>query len=164
MKTERGGWRMIRRDELRDELVHDAYKSGKKLAEPSRCPECGAVYHRGRWTWGEAPAGAAAATCPACHRIKDQFPAGHVALKGEFFAAHRDEILQLVRHRESKERAEHPLQRIIAIEPDADGAQITTTDIHLARNIGDALHSAYKGELEYHYNKEENLLRVEWRR
>ena len=87
MKTERGGWRMIRRDELRDELVHDTYKSGKKLAEPSRCPECGAVYHRGRWTWGAAPAGAAAATCPACHRIKDQFPAGHVTLKGEFFAS-----------------------------------------------------------------------------
>jgi hypothetical protein len=41
---------------------------------------------------------------------------------------------------------------------------VTTTDIHLARGIGDALHSAYKGELEYHYNKEENLLRVEWRR
>jgi len=115
MKTERGGWRMIRRDELRDELVHDTYKSGKKLAEPSRCPDCGAVYHRGRWTWGETPAGAAAATCPACHRIKDEFPAGRVTLKGEFFAAHRDEIVHLVRNRESKERAEHPLQRIIAI-------------------------------------------------
>ena len=87
-----------------------------------------------------------------------------MTLKGEFFATHRDEILHLVRHRESKERAEHPLQRIIAIEPDPDGALIMTTDIHLARDIGDALHSAYKGELEYHYNKKQNLLRVEWRR
>lgn len=164
MKAERGGWRPIRRDELRDELVHDTYKSGKKLAEPSRCPDCGAVYHRGRWTWDPAPAGAAEATCPACHRIKDDFPAGRVTLKGEFLASHRDEIEHLVRNCESKERAEHPLQRIIAIQAQADGLLVTTTDIHLARGIGDALHSAYKGELEYHYNKEENLLRVEWRR
>ena len=164
MKTERGGWRPIRRDELRDELVHDTYKARKKLAEPSRCPDCGAVYHRGRWTWGAAPAGAAAAICPACPRIKDEFPAGRVTLKGAFFAAHRDEIVQLVVNREAQERAEHPLQRIMAIESNPDGALITTTDIHLARNIGDALHSAYKGELEYHYNREENLLRIEWRR
>ena len=164
MKAERGGWRPIRRDELRDELVHDTYKSGKKLAEPSRCPDCGAVYHRGRWTWDPAPAGAVEATCPACHRIKDDFPAGRVTLKGEFLTSHRDEIEHLVRNCESKERAEHPLQRIIAIQAQADGLLVTTTDIHLARGIGDALHSAYKGELEYHYNKEENLLRVEWRR
>jgi NMD protein affecting ribosome stability and mRNA decay len=164
MKTDRGGWRPIRRNELRDELVHDTYKSGKKLAEPSRCTDCGAVYHRGRWTWDPAPAGAAEATCPACHRIKDEFPAGRVTIKGTFFAAHRGEIEQLARNREAHERAEHPLQRIIAIEPQPDGALITTTDIHLARNIGDALHSAYKGDLEYHYNKEENLLRVEWTR
>jgi len=164
MKTERGGWQPVRRDELRDERVHDTYKSGKKLAEPSRCPECGAVYQRGRWTWGAAPAGAAAATCPACHRVKDRFPAGRVTLKGGFLAAHRDEIVHLVRNREARERAEHPLQRIIAIEPEAGGLLVTTTDIHLARDIGDALESAYRGELEYHYNKEENLLRVEWRR
>lgn len=37
-------------------------------------------------------------------------------------------------------------------------------DEHLARNIGEAVHSAYRGELEYHYNKEENLLRVHWAR
>ena len=41
---------------------------------------------------------------------------------------------------------------------------VTTTDPHLARRIGEALHHAYKGELDYHYNKEEKLLRVVWRR
>jgi len=96
--------------------------------------------------------------------MQDRFPAGRVALKGDFLAAHRDEIVHLVRNREARERAEHPLQRIIAIEPEAGGLLVTTTDIHLARDIGDALESAYRGELEYHYNKEENLLRVEWRR
>jgi hypothetical protein len=39
---------------------------------------------------------------------------------------------------------------------------VTTTDIHLARGMGEALHHAYQGELEYHYNPEQNLLRVIW--
>lgn len=41
---------------------------------------------------------------------------------------------------------------------------VTTTDPHLARRIGDALHHAYKGELEYRYNKQDKLLRVSWSR
>jgi hypothetical protein len=50
------------------------------------------------------------------------------------------------------------------IEDVEGGVQITTTDTHLARDIGEAVQSAYKGELEYHYNKEQNLLRVQWAR
>ena len=50
------------------------------------------------------------------------------------------------------------------IEKTEHGTSITTTDIHLARGIGEALHHAYQGELEFHYNPEQNLLRVNWRR
>jgi hypothetical protein len=52
----------------------------------------------------------------------------------------------------------------MAIEDTAEGVLVTTTDTHLTRNLGEALHSAYKGDLEYHYNRGENLLRVSWRR
>jgi NMD protein affecting ribosome stability and mRNA decay len=164
MKTTREGWRPLRREELRDELVHDSYKSKRKLPEPTRCPECGAVYQDGRWRWSALPAGAHEEPCPACHRIRDKFPAGYVTLKGEFFATHRDEVLHLARNRAAHEKSEHPLERIMAIEDVEHGVLITTTDTHLARNIGEAVHAAYKGELEYHYNKEENLLRVQWAR
>lgn len=41
-----------------------------------------------------------------------------------------------------------------------DGILETTTEIHLARGIGEALHHAFKGELEFHYNQLESLLRV----
>jgi len=164
MKGERGGFRMLKREQLLQELVHDSYKSNRKLPEPACCPECGAVFHKGRWTWGAAPAGAHEQTCPACHRIREKFPAGHVTLKGDFLREHRDQILHLVRNHEAKEKAEHPLERIMAIEDTADGVLVTTTDTHLARDIAEALYHAYKGELEFHYNKEENLLRATWSR
>ena len=164
MKGERGGFRPLRREQLFQELVHDSYKSSRKLSEPTRCPVCGAVFRKGRWTWASAPAGAHEERCPACHRIHDKFPAGYVTLKGEFFLAHREQVLQLVKNREAKEKAEHPLERIMGVEDTADGTTVTTTNTHLARDIAEALHHAYKGDLDYHYNKEDNLLRASWSR
>jgi hypothetical protein len=52
----------------------------------------------------------------------------------------------------------------MAIEETADGIVVTTASVHLARAIGEALEHAWKGELDYHYNEGENLLRVMWRR
>jgi hypothetical protein len=69
-----------------------------------------------------------------------------------------------VRRCEQAEKQNHPLQRVMAIRDSGAGVRITTTDAHLARRIGDALYQAYKGELEYRYNKGDNLLRVAWRR
>ena len=140
----------------------NAYKAKGKLPEPTVCPQCGAVFHEGRWQWRSAPVDAHRQTCPACHRLHDHYPAGFVTLQGEFFRTHRDEIMQLVHNQEKRVRVEHPLKRIMAVEEKDGAALITTTDIHLARGIGEALHHAYQGELQYHYNPEENLLRVSW--
>ena len=65
---------------------------------------------------------------------------------------------------EQRERLAHPLKRIMAVDDRNDGARVTTTDIHLARGIGDAVHHAYQGELEFHHKPDENLLRVHWTR
>ena len=164
MKSARRSNQPAARDRLLQELVHDSYKAGHKLKEPARCPDCGAVFQNGRWIWGTAPAGAHEERCPACHRIHDKFPAGFVTLKGAFLDAHRDEMLQLMRNHEAKQKAEHPLQRIMAIVDSADGMTVTTTDTHLARDLAQALHNAYKGELDLRYNKEDNLLRAAWSR
>ncbi len=147
---------------LLQEKVHDAYKIKGKLAEPTTCPQCGAVYQEGRWQWTKAPANAHQHVCPACLRIHDQFPAGFVTLDGSYFTKHRDEIMHLVNNEEKRERADHPLQRIMATEEQHGTTVVTTTDVHLARRIGEALHHAYQGELAFHYNPEQNLLRVNW--
>jgi len=160
-----GGFRRIKRhDGIFKEYVHDAYKAKGKLPEPAVCMQCGAVFHAGRWQWSPAPPNAHRDICPACHRIRDHYPAGFLTIKGEFFSAHRDEIMHLMHNHELHERAEHPLKRIMAVEEKDGATLVTTTDIHLARGIGEALHHAYHGELEFHYNPEQNLLRVSWAR
>ena len=157
------GYHQIQRhDGIFQERVHDAYKIKGKLLEPTVCPQCGAVFHAGRWQWMQAPANAHKVTCPACHRMHDHYPAGFLTLQGTFFLAHRDEIMRLARNHEADERAEHPLNRIMDVEEKDGATVVTTTDIHLARGIGEALHHAYQGELSYHYNPEQNLLRVSW--
>jgi NMD protein affecting ribosome stability and mRNA decay len=142
----------------------DPYRRAHKPAEPTLCPTCGAVFEEGRWHWGEAPAEANSENCPACQRIRDDFPAGYVTIKGEFFKDHRDEIVALINAKERSEKAEHPLQRIMAIADVREGLQVTTTDSHLARGIGEALHDAYKGDLKLKYSRDENLLRATWKR
>jgi hypothetical protein len=110
------------------------------------------------------PAAAKAARCPACRRTRERLPGASVLLSGDFLAAHRDEILGRVRNCERAENRTRPLQRIMAIAPAGKGLRITTTDAHLARRIGEALYHAYKGELDYRYNKADSLLRVLWSR
>jgi NMD protein affecting ribosome stability and mRNA decay len=144
--------------------LSNPYRAREKWPEPTCCPDCGAIFHRGRWQWGPAPTDAAAHLCPACQRIRDHLPAGQLTLSGDFYGAHRDEILHLVRHVEAKERAEHPLERIMNIAENDDRTVVTFTDTHLAHAIGGALRHAYHGDLDSQWTDEGDLLRVAWRR
>lgn len=153
-----------RTNRLLRELVHDPYKSKRKLREPSACAGCGAVYHQGRWSWEPSPADAQETTCPACSRIQDRVPAGYLTLGGDFLAQHLEEITGLIHNIEAREKAEHPLKRIMALEEDDGKLLVTFTDPHLARSAGEAISHAYGGELDFKYQKDEYLLRVTWSR
>lgn len=143
----------------------DTYGIRGKLPDPTVCPSCRATYRVGRWTWQAPPTGASETTCPACRRVEDGYPAGIVLVEGAFAARHRDEIHALVSNVEEREKHERPLKRIMRIAERDDGAlEILTTDTHLARGIGNALHRAYQGELAYRYTDAENPLRVHWKR
>lgn len=153
-----------RHDRLLRELDHDPYHSKQKLSEPTVCPNCRAVYVKGRWSWGDAPPGATEHLCPACQRVKDRVPAAFLTLRGEFFTTHKDEIMGLTHNYEEREKHEHPLKRIMDIEAQPEGTVITFTDAHLARGIGEAIHHAYEGEIDYQYTKGDIMLRVVWER
>jgi len=165
MKEKDVARRVPRKDRLIREHVHDPYKTRLKLSEPAVCPDCGAVFHQGRWQWVEiAPTDAHEELCQACHRTKDKYPAGTLTLSGDFVKDHKDEILHLVRNQEELEKGEHPLHRIMDIEEEPGRIVVSTTDIHLPRRIGEAVHKAYQGDLEYRYEEEAYFLRVNWTR
>ncbi len=147
-----------------DRTITDPYKRAAKLHEPTVCPQCGAVYRKGRWQWAERPAGAHETLCQACHRINDDYPAGTVAISGGFLQPHKDEILRIVQRQEAIEKPEHPLNRIIRISDEGDRLAVTTTDIHLPRRIAEALKGAFDGALAFHYDEDGYFLRAEWRR
>ncbi len=159
-----GGFRGGRRDRLIRERDHDPYQTGAKLPDPTACPDCGAMFRAGRWMWGAPPVDAHREHCPACRRIQDDYPAGVLNLSGNFPQEHRNEILGLARNIEVREKKEHALKRIMAISDEEGAIVITTTDAGLARNIGDAIHAAYEGDLGYEYTDGGNLLRVQWKR
>jgi NMD protein affecting ribosome stability and mRNA decay len=153
-----------RRDQTYQEKEHDTYKLKGKLKEPTVCTECGALFHNGRWTWNQKPAGADEIICPACLRIRDKYAKGFLTLSGSFLTEHKEEIMGVVHNTEAKEKTEHPLSRVMGYEQQAAALMISTTDTHLPRRIGEALHHAYQGELKVHYDEGEEFIRVAWTR
>ncbi|MFT5701908.1 MAG: NMD protein affecting ribosome stability and mRNA decay [Desulforhopalus sp.] len=153
-----------RRDRLIKEKQHDMYLQSKKWPEPTICKDCSAVYTEGRWTWYEEPSDANKVLCPACQRISTNYPAGYLALKGSFLQTHREEMFNLIRNEEKQEKSERPLERIMDIIDKESHTEITTTGIHVARRIGEAVSRAYKGELTFSYGDDEKSIRVFWER
>ena len=150
--------------EIPKEMVRDPFLEVRTSSEPAVCSNCGAVHLNGRWQWITSPMDAYLTRCPACKRIHQKMPAGYVKIHGDFAQDHRNEMLSLIHHLEAREKSEHPLKRIMWIDYQQDGLIITTTDVFLARGIGEALHRAYKGELDCAFNDSEYLLHVRWHR
>ena len=154
-----------RQDRRIQERVHDTYKLRGKLTEPTRCPQCAAVYHNGRWIWSaSAPQQANEQLCSACHRINDNYPAGEVTLSGSFVKSHEDEIIRLARNIEATEKDEHPMNRIISVRDQEDGLLITTTDVHLPQRIAKAIRNAWSGELDIHFDNAGYFTSIVWHR
>ena len=135
------------------------------IATLALVPEAGATCNPTvQWTWDAATPGAYTTICPACRRIADDLPAGYLEILGNFFRAHQEELRNLIRNIEEQEKSEYPLERIMALVDEADRVLVTTTGIHLARRIGEALAHAYQGELDFAYGDGEQSIRVVWRR
>jgi hypothetical protein len=153
-----------RRDRLLKEKRHDTYKEDRKWPEPTACTVCHSVYLEGRWTWYEPPVNANKIVCPACQRIADNYPAGTLELTGSFFGNHHEEMLNLIQNEEKLEKGDHPLERIMQIQEDDGHTLITTTGIHIARRIGEAISRAYQGDLSFTYGDGEKTIRIFWKR
>src|SRR5690606_29573993 len=134
------------------------------IGGPAKCPSCGAFYQAGHWVWqADAALETKEIVCPACRRIADGVPAGTLRLSGEFLRGHQAEILNLIHNTEAAEKANHALERLLAINESDGGLEVNTTGMHLANRIGHALCAAYDGHAEYHYDGDDHV-GIYWRR
>lgn len=140
-------------------------------SEPAVCAECRAVLEKDRWARAAKDdvliyekSGARTTVCPACRQIKTGEPAGFVYLDGEFLAAHRAEIENLLQNEQARAAADNPLARIMRLETDAGKLVVSTTTEHFAQQLGHALNRAYGGEVRYDFSHENKLARVYWHR
>lgn len=155
---------IFRKDRLIKEKRHDVYLRNSKIPEPTQCGNCGALFINGHWTWNQASDKVHIGICPACQRIADNYPAGIIKISGNFFNEHREEILNLVFNIEKQEKGERALERIISTQEKRDHTLVTTTGIHIARRIGEALSRSYKGEFSFQYAEGDKTIRVHWQR
>ena len=151
-------------DRLIKEKRKDTYMANNTLHELSLCTECGAIYTNGRWTWKEVEGTKFETICPACKRTTDRYPAGYIEIKGKFFSRHSNEISNLIKNTEKLEKTERPLERIMSLYSDKNKAILTTTGIHIARRIGEALFRSYQGAFNFQYADGDKSIRVYWER
>ncbi len=136
----------------------------------SLCESCHAVYRNKRWYADAAlyeslrkDPKAAMTVCPACLKIRDNFPGGIVTLKGASVFTHRQGLLNLIRNEEDRARAVNPLERVMSLRDDGYGnLVVTTTNEKLAQRIGRAIRKAFRGEVAYTWSHDNKLVRVDW--
>ena len=73
--------------------------------------------------------------------------------------------MRLVHHHVERQRLQHPLQRIIESRPlEKGGIEISFTEYHLPKGVGEAVKSAYQGELQITFAGTSGQERVSWER
>ncbi|MBE0503809.1 MAG: hypothetical protein IBX46_06730 [Desulfuromonadales bacterium] len=144
----------------------DAYQDKDGVKGTAYCG-CGAVFRNKRWVQGTSGAAhqeGQKIICPACHRISDQNPAGIISLSGDFYAAHENEINNLVNNTALASAEKNPLGRVMDISKEQGVVTITTTDVKLAQKIGRVVFKAHGGELHYTWSHAGPPVRVTWSR
>ncbi len=150
--------------------ITDSYLPRGASRSVSICEGCRAVYMNKRWYAGadaydtavQNPA-AGMMVCPACLKIRDNFPGGIVTLKGDYVLPHKSDLMKLVKNEEVRARGLNPLERVMSIKESGDGSLvISTTNEKLAQRIGRAIKKAFHGVVSYRWSHENKLVRVDW--
>lgn len=142
----------------------------KAAAPVSICTDCRAVYMNKRWYADNGvyesvikTRGSTEIVCPACRKIRDNFPGGVLTLKGAAGAAFRDDLMKLIKNEEHRARGINPLERVMSVEENGRGdIIINTTNEKLAQRLGRAVKKAFHGDVTYRWSHDNKLVRVDW--
>jgi hypothetical protein len=150
----------------------DSYLPRGAMQKTSVCGECHSVYKNKRWYADpdlyevtRKKAGSRETVCPACLKIRDNFPGGILTLKGSYVVSHKQELMNLIKNEEERARAFNPLERIMTVQENGFGKLVvSTTNEKLAQRLGRSIKKAFHGEVSYNWSHDNKLVRVEWER
>ncbi len=136
----------------------------------SVCKGCHSVYKSKRWYADPDIFDAAlkipdtiTIVCPACLKIRDNFPGGIVTLRGDYVPSHKQELMNLIKNEEARAHGFNPLERVISVTENGQGSVvISTTNEKLAQRLGRAVKKAFHGEVTYRWSHDNKLARVDW--
>jgi len=150
----------------------DPYLPRGANQEISVCEGCHSVYKNKRWYDDPDLYDAAVkipdtftTVCPACLKIRDNFPGGIVTLKGDYVLPHKQDLINLIKNEEARARGFNPLERIMFVRESEYGKLvISTTNEKLAQRLGRAIKKAFHGKVTYQWSHDNKLARVDWER
>jgi NMD protein affecting ribosome stability and mRNA decay len=147
----------------------DPYTMVRAPKGPVACPRCRAVFLKKRWTFDEAAFAKLEAAdeahfllCPACLKIRDEYPEGLLTVRWEGLADHETDVMGLLRNIERRALSLNPLERIIKLIKRRGEVEVQTTNETLAQRMGRELVRAFHGTVTYRWGHKEKLARVEW--
>ncbi|HUL72183.1 MAG TPA: hypothetical protein VLT86_03730 [Vicinamibacterales bacterium] len=150
------------------------YDGGRKRAPRAAggvliCPECGAVYAKGRWTTASDPrtrrlaAVAGRRLCRACQMADRHQTRGYLSLRGGFLAKHEPEIEVLLENEAARAAEDNPLGRILDWDRSIPGVlTVSTSTEHLVERLGRAVHRAFGGEIDYGFSHANKFAHAYW--
>lgn len=150
----------------------DSYLPRGSAQRVSLCESCHSVYRHKRWYADHemyesvrSDPKTVQTACPACLKIRDNFPGGIITLKGSYVITHKQDLLNLIRNEEERARGFNPLERVMSVRENGFGKLIvSTTNEKLAQRLGRAIKKAFHGEVSYTWSHDNKLVRVEWER
>ncbi len=151
----------------RKDKIPPSIRTNKKLADPTVCDHCGAIYTRKTWRFDhpvtrELLAEAEWGICPACEQAERQVGYGKIVL--EDYAARADEraIRRRIANVEKRAAYTQPERRVISIDRNGDALEVLTTSQELAHRIAREIEKAFGGRCRYSWSDDGSLYAV-WR-
>lgn len=147
----------------------DPYAMRRAPKSPTICPHCHAIFAKKRWYFDLAKAAmmeglptTRSLVCPACQKIRDQYPEGILTLKWSELKQHEADIRGIIKNEEARAMAVNPLERVMKVILRDDEMEVQTTSDKFAQRLGREIVRAFHGEITYHWPHKDKLTRVEW--
>jgi hypothetical protein len=146
--------------------------STKEPHDPTFCPGCGATYRRKVWRVLPLPQvealfyahDAAFDTCPACTQVRCGRSIGRVVLRGDYVAAHQEELRRRIGNVARRAAFTQPEHRLITLARAGGGLEVRVTSQKLAHRLAHELEKAFHGRAGYAWSEDDGGLIAVWER